>query len=432
MTYAHWIAGRFNNRQSVPGQSTLAVCAYLFALSTSAEHLYAEHHMSPNECSMIVSAMRTRQNEFVQDAMMRSAALRARGGRSVDPAYTSSLPSALHAAYGFFIGSIESGVSTSRPIPPLLLTQVHTAAVVGVALDELLRRSLAINSLLTVYLSQAAEGASLGSAGRLDLARTQAAAFEHLMDTMVIEFQRVTAGQVSEQGRRLKHVQGLLAGDQLSPVEMQYDFSYFHTAVVAFTPERRILTGLAKALDARLLIVELDESVVWAWLGSRSQAPASALRSVASENFQGGSAVAFGSSEPGLRGWRSSHLQAKTAFLLSMWRRSVLHYEDVAVEAAALQNETLSSFLRLRYLKPIQEAPCDHAVLFDTLRAYFEVERNGVSAATVLGVSRQTVSNRLRLVEKYLGCPLGSCADKVDLALRLEEVERHRTAAAYC
>ncbi len=46
------------------------------------------------------------------------------------------------------------------------------------------------------------------------------------------------------------------------------------------------------------------------------------------------------------------------------------------------------------------------------------------SAAAALGVSRQTVINRLHAVEERLGRPLGACAVEVEAALRLEELDQ--------
>ncbi|MBA3865218.1 MAG: helix-turn-helix domain-containing protein [Solirubrobacterales bacterium] len=57
-----------------------------------------------------------------------------------------------------------------------------------------------------------------------------------------------------------------------------------------------------------------------------------------------------------------------------------------------------------------------------TLRAYFAANRNGASAAAALGVSRQTVKNRLRAAEELIGRGLTECAADLETALRLEKV----------
>jgi hypothetical protein len=111
-------------------------------------------HVTQQEHTAIVTAIQARRDEFVQDAIVRSTAVGANTRGSIDPAYTNLLPATLCAAYGFLVRSIESGASGSEPIPQMLLTQAQTAAAVGLSLDELLRRCLAVNSLLTVYLLQ--------------------------------------------------------------------------------------------------------------------------------------------------------------------------------------------------------------------------------------------------------------------------------------
>jgi len=55
-----------------------------------------------------------------------------------------------------------------------------------------------------------------------------------------------------------------------------------------------------------------------------------------------------------------------------------------------------------------------------TLRAYFTTGRNITSAASALGVSRQTVGNRLRVIEEKLGRTIESCAPEIEVALRLD------------
>jgi DNA-binding PucR family transcriptional regulator len=61
--------------------------------------------------------------------------------------------------------------------------------------------------------------------------------------------------------------------------------------------------------------------------------------------------------------------------------------------------------------------------LRQTLRAYFECERNITSAAAALAVDRGTVANRLRVVEEQVGRSLNDCAVDLQLALGLDELD---------
>jgi DNA-binding PucR family transcriptional regulator len=80
-----------------------------------------------------------------------------------------------------------------------------------------------------------------------------------------------------------------------------------------------------------------------------------------------------------------------------------------------------ASLLEL-YLLPLRRERDGGHVLRETLRAYFAADRNGSSAAAALGVSRQTVANRLQAVERQLNQSLKVCADLLHVALRLEEL----------
>jgi DNA-binding PucR family transcriptional regulator len=77
--------------------------------------------------------------------------------------------------------------------------------------------------------------------------------------------------------------------------------------------------------------------------------------------------------------------------------------------------------LRQLYLEPLAGERDGGEVLRETLRAYFEAERNVSSAAAALGVTRKTVTNRLCVVEERLGRRLGLCSAEIEAVLRLDE-----------
>ena len=132
--------------------------------------------------------------------------------------------------------------------------------------------------------------------------------------------------------------------------------------------------------------------------------------------------VTVGEPAEGLAGWRFSHLQAKAALAIAERRREpVLRYADVAVVASILRDDLVADSLRQLYLEPLAQSRDNGKVARETLRAYFEAERNISSTAAALGVDRRTVRNRLRSIEGLLGRPLsGSMAD-LEIALRLED-----------
>jgi len=82
----------------------------------------------------------------------------------------------------------------------------------------------------------------------------------------------------------------------------------------------------------------------------------------------------------------------------------------------------LTTSLHEKYLLPLSAGPDGGQVLRATLRTYFKAERNSSAAAAALGVTRQTVTSRLKMAEQRIGQPLGDCDIALIAALSLEEV----------
>jgi PucR C-terminal helix-turn-helix domain len=169
------------------------------------------------------------------------------------------------------------------------------------------------------------------------------------------------------------------------------------------------MRGLATTLDRSLLAVRQEEEPVWAgWLGGqRPLAAEEALSTLADLAPDPGEFVTIGEPGEGLSGWRFSHLQAKAAMPIAERRgRPVLRYADVAVLASITSDDLTAASLRQLYLAPLERAGDDGKVARETLRAYFDAERNISSTAAALGVDRRTVRNRIRAIEELLGRPL--------------------------
>ena len=117
-------------------------------------------------------------------------------------------------------------------------------------------------------------------------------------------------------------------------------------------------------------------------------------------------------------GFRLSHEQARIAFAHGMGRdRSITTYPDVAVPASLTRDRLLSTSLQRRYMVPLEAERDGGATLRQTLRVYYATNRNAASTAAKLGIARQTVAARLRLVESLLCVALPDCATEVELAL---------------
>lgn len=342
-----------------------------------------------------------------------------------DPAYLEGLKAALAAAVEYRLAVLEVGERRAPAVPEVLLAQARLDARDGVALDTVLRRYFAGNSHFGDFLVEEAERAEVPSSTLRGLLREQATLGDQLLAAVSAEHAREAANRPNSSAeRRREVVKRLLAGELVDHAEIDYDFDAVHLALVAKGEGvEELMRELAGALDRRLLAVRREEGSTWAcWLGGRHRLDSEeALRALAAK-APTGAFIAVGEPGEGLSGWRFSHLQAKAA--LAIAERSgepVVRYGDVAVVASILRDDLVAASLRQLYLDPLARSRDGGKVARETLRAYFEAERNISSTAAALGVDRRTVRNRLRAIEELLGRSLrGSLAD-LEIALRLDD-----------
>jgi hypothetical protein len=281
--------------------------------------------------------------------------------------------------------------------------------------------------LLGDFLMREADRCSLDGLVLQGIMRDTAAVFDRLISTIAEEYQRERRGLLASPAeRRAARVRALLSGELLDTADFDYEFEDWHLGAVA-TGERAqdALKELARALDRRLLLVRSEEDMVWGWLGGglgpvQADRLELALASLWTERLS----LALGEPARGMAGWRLTHRQAQA--VLPVARRSGsgwVRYADAALLASFLQDDLLVASLRERYLVPLLAERDGGATLRATLRAFFSADRNASSAAAVLGVSRHTVTNRLRIVEEKIDRPLTSAGAEIEAALRLHELE---------
>jgi len=345
-----------------------------------------------------------------------------------DPTYAPNLRRSISIALDYALAEILREGSFQRPVPPALLSQARLAARSGVGLDTVMRRYFAGYLLLNDALVEETARKEADHVGLRRALRRLALLVDRVLEEVGAEYQRTEADLVTPDSRRIELVRGLLGGELVDHSELKYDLDCHHVAIVVCGPGAdEPLRALASASDCRLLLVRADPRTAWGWLGAR-QAPDPAELTAAIRSHRAGQphfVAAFGEPDAGLAGWRLSHRQACAALPIAQHgREPVIRYRDVALVAAALRDEVLTASLRDLYLEPLRRDSAQGALALQTLRAYFAAERNTSSAASALGVSRQTAINRLRSVEELLGRTIGSCATELETALRLDEVAR--------
>lgn len=226
--------------------------------------------------------------------------------------------------------------------------------------------------------------------------------------------------------RLREEVRQLLTGKLIYPPEdFGYDMSATHVGVVGSGPGVEAdIRRLAKMLGGQLLIVQDSPDRFWAWIGLKRQE--SAARLADARKVDWGDTVHMGIGEParGLPGWRSTHFQATAALRLALREEGPLvRYGDDPLLASTLMDEFLQASLRDIYVVPIL-TDSGGDTLCDTLHAFFASGQQKASTAATLGVSRQVVSYRIRSVERLLGQPLERIASALDLAVRLDRLDR--------
>ncbi|HSK49585.1 MAG TPA: helix-turn-helix domain-containing protein [Solirubrobacterales bacterium] len=343
-----------------------------------------------------------------------------------DPEYADGLKGTVSAAMSYGLAAIQGAERPAPPIPAELRAQARRAAGSGVRLDTVLRRYIAGYAVLEDFIVQEAEVLGMRRGSTQRALRAEAVLLDRLLDAVAAEYRdEVEQRACSRHRQQAECVKALLAGRPTEPSRLDYEFGGWHLGVIAFGPEAEgALRGLAKRLDRRPLLVPNTDGVVWAWLGGARKPDPERVERLASDALPGGIRLAIGEPAMGLSGWRLTHRQAAAALLIARRGEApTTRYAHVSLLASILQDEVLTRSLQDLYLTPLARARDGGDTFRETLRAYFSAERNAAAAAAALGVSRQTVNNRLRAVEELLERPLGACASELEVALRLKEIE---------
>jgi hypothetical protein len=367
--------------------------------------------------------LRERREEIVGIAVARIFAI-SESAEEGDLRYSEGLRAAVEAAVDYGLAVIEGRPDAGVPVA--LLAQARLAARNGVSLDTILRRYFAGYSLLEQVVREEARdelGANLPALQRV--AGAKAPAFERLIADITREYrdELATAPDPSPERRRFARIRRLLSGELVESFDLDYDLDQQHLGVIAEGPGAlAVLRGLAREMDWGLLTA-VEEGTIWAWLGTRRRHDSARLGQLRRREWPEGLVLALGEPGEGLAGWRRSHLQAKAALTVARASIGFARYREVALAAAALQNELVAASLKELFVDPLKQEG-DAVDLCETLDAYLAADRNVSSAAAALGVSRHTVTSRIRTIEGRLGHPIHSCGSGITVALQL----RHLTS----
>jgi hypothetical protein len=343
-----------------------------------------------------------------------------------DPEYAVGLREAVHAAIGHGLASLESGGEQPVSAPAATISQAGLAARMGVPLDTVLRRYFAGYTLLLDFIVAEAREIALGGSQLQELLRWQGLVHERVMAAVSDEYRRESSlKRELAKGHGAAVVRRLLAGEILDDTSLGYAFEgYHHHGLLARGRKGDdAIRQLAGSCNCRVLIVAVTDEVVWGWLGALEPLDTRVLAEDASKLGGTPRSLAIAEPAPGMPGWRLTHRQAQAASVVAAGTGDrVVRYAEVALLASAIQDEVLTASLEAMYLAPLAEDRDGGEAARRTLRAYFGARRNVSSAAAALGMNRQTVSKRLRLIDERLGGALDSRGADVEIALRLADV----------
>jgi DNA-binding PucR family transcriptional regulator len=208
---------------------------------------------------------------------------------------------------------------------------------------------------------------------------------------------------------------------------LRYELGRRHTAAIVWSDAvgprdpgeleaaAEVIARLAGA--ERPLIVVPSASTLWTWFTAREPPSPDSLRTAELP----GSAVrvAVGTTDPGVDGFRRSHLHAlATQRLMRRAPRDlrVAAYADVQVVALAAADEEGTSEFIAATLGELARAD---GVLRDTLRTYIRERFSAARTARELFTHRNTVLGRVARAQSLMAVPLEGNGLEVGLALEI-------------
>ena len=320
------------------------------------------------------------------------------------------------------IESFEKGGDWDLVLPPALISQIKYGARKGVPLEAVMRSVMIIGSVLIDSFFQKLDDSDARAALQYVAAwqsRNQDKVMTSFTAAYTAELERLDRSPTRKLEEQVKKI---LEGQPGDAKALEYQLDGCHVGLIAVGENVNLtFRRLAERLGCDLLIVPDAEDTYWIWLGAPRQIQFRDLERLVPE-VAGPLTLSAGEPRLGVAGWRLTHLEAEAAApLAKLEGLGLIRHSNVALLASALCHEETGKSLLDRYLKPL-ERHRDAEDLRKTLRVYFELGCNAVSAASTLGVNRHTVQRRLKRVEESVGEPSSARQAEFRVALRLEQL----------
>ncbi len=354
-----------------------------------------------------------------------------------DPALAAGLREMIAACLDCGLSSIEQGSQWSGPIPPAVAAHARRAASNGVSLTTALCRCVAAYALVWSFVLDDVADHPLPGQRTFVLLHQVSAALAAVLARVQVEIAEAQSAEITHRSRSYEQrcaeiVRRLLAAEPVGAselAELRYDLDGWHVAVIATgdgaeEAVRRLVAGLG----CQILQIPQGAKAVLTWLGgSRRPAFSDIDRVRRAEGGTSGASLAVGEPGKGIEGWRTTYREAQGALLVAQDRPSeIVRYLDVALEAAALQDDALADALIGKYLCPLEDVPIGGQAARGAARALFDAEHNVSSAANALSVHRSSVHRWRNQIERRLGYRLHEHQAEIEVALRIEEMRQRQ------
>ncbi|MDR6174175.1 hypothetical protein QE364_000674 [Nocardioides zeae] len=332
---------------------------------------------------------------------------------------------------------VVSGASPPVALPPALADEAAAAARTGLSWEVIERTYRLTHQALWEEVLGVLPELRLSRTDQVALLRQVSDVFFHEFDAQasaaraVFDAARRTATEDGQ--RRLRErVARLLNGAPVQDVELGYRLGQEHLALVAWGHGvEASVRALAARMGAELLLVHAGAGHVWGWLGLASAAVDDPLRVLVADPA---TRVALGSVATGRDGFATSHREARLAASLGVRglvpaSMTLIRFEQVALLAAALQDEVTARVCAAHLLAPLAAAEHRATELADTLVVWARCGLSPVAAGRRLGVSERTVRYRIERLEELLGADLRGRLPELVLAVEVTRaLEAQRTS----
>jgi hypothetical protein len=327
-------------------------------------------------------------------------------------------------AVDFGLASMASAAPHDLAIPRPMLSHARATARAQLPLDQVLRGYASGYSVFIEYALCILEEFPTSVASR-DVLRPLADQFDRAVNAIASEYiQAAPSNDRLTPALQSRLIEKLLTGQHVDSSALQYDFSGWHVAMML---ERRSdaparLRQVSRRCDVRLLLAELGDDQLTVWFGSGSRKKLETLAYETEKEVEN-TPIAVGEPSPEFTGWQLTFRQVESIWPYVRHSPNGTHrYADTGLIVAIAVDPVLGRSLKSIYLDPLGTGSDESGRLLETLRAYLSCGRNASSTAASLGLSRQTVRNRLRTVEERLGRSLDQCGAEVEIALRFDRL----------